>query len=135
MDWDPNLTDLEEDCFFQEILTFPTSKLARKGFYSSKMQRNLYTCHICFHLKTDILPRQKKRDQVRKRRVKVFKPSGEFVVKTRVYIDLVETASVFLLEIKGSLVLESNENIDVVRDKNAKYLEVGSPTVCYNCQY
>lgn len=63
---------------------------------------------------------------MKKRRVKIFKPNGDFVVKTRLYIDLVETPTIFLIEIVGSWVPENDANIDAIKERNDKYDEVGT---------
>jgi hypothetical protein len=70
------------------------------------------------------LPREKRKDMIKKTRVKVFKPNGDFVVKTKLYIDLKESQNYVLLELAGSLVLESDPDYALAQQKNERYLQV-----------
>ncbi|CAL8073245.1 unnamed protein product [Orchesella dallaii] len=100
LNWDPHLTDLEEDCFYQDLIHWPSKKL------------------------THSLPRESKKEPVPKKRVKEFKPSGDYIYKTRLTISLQECPTVMLFEIKGVMVLESDAKFEDTKKKNERYAEM-----------
>jgi len=61
---------------------------------------------------------------VRKNRVKINKPGGDFVVKTKFFIDLTESPTYNLFELTGALVLESYDNYAETVALNEKYEQV-----------
>ncbi|ODN02867.1 WD repeat-containing protein 78 [Orchesella cincta] len=100
LNWDPHLTDLEEDCFYQDLIHWPSKKL------------------------THSLPRESKKEPVPKKRVKDFKPSGDYIYKTRLTISLQECPTVILFEIKGVMILESDAKYEDTKKKNERYAEM-----------
>lgn len=75
----------------------------------------------CF---ADSRPYESKKESIPKKRVKSFKPSGDYVYKTRLTIAINETPTIFLFEIKGNMVLESDPKFNEVKTNNDRYAEV-----------
>lgn len=99
LQWDPELTDLEEDIFYQTIMTFPSDKLAYN------------------------LPKSQVAEVAKSKRVKVYKPSGDFSVRTRLLVNLTESKTFELLNLKSSLAPKDENSAEIIL-KNERYAKM-----------